>query len=129
MIEYISILLLLFLIREIIKRKNLEKTQDKLIKDAREDAVKRSRSVIEGQILEKLAPILPGWKYTLSDCKFLSAPIDYVIFDGLSEGKILEVILLEIKKDDSNSTKRQNSIKKAVTEGRVRYELLRIKDV
>jgi len=129
MIEYISILLLLFLIREIIKRKNLEKAQDKLIKDAREDAVKRSRSVIEGQILEKLAPILPGWNYTLSDCKFLSAPIDYVIFDGLSEGKILEVILLEIKKDDSSSTKRQNSIKKAVTEGRVRYELLRIKDV
>ena len=111
-----------------IKLKKLKEQIISTIKTEREDAIKKSRAVIEGNIAEQLAPILPGWKYTPSDCKFISAPVDYIIFNGLSENQVSEVVILEVKKDSSHPTKRQNSIKKAIEDGNVRYELYRIKN-
>jgi predicted Holliday junction resolvase-like endonuclease len=107
-------------------RDNAKHAKD--LRYAREDAVKKSRATIEGQTYEQLAPILPDWKYTPSDCKFMSAPVDYIVFSGLSTNTVEEIIILEIKTGDSQPTARQRSIRDAIKNGKVRYEVYRIKD-
>jgi len=124
MIEFIivSSLLVVFIflyIKELLNR-------SKLIKEAREDAVKRSRASIEGQVFEQLVPHFPEWNYTPSDARFLGSPLDFVVFDGLSKGKVENVIFVEVKSRQSKETSRQRSARKAIKEGKVSYELLEI---
>lgn len=94
----------------------------------RKDAIERSRATIEGKTFEQIIPYLPGFEWQPSDCRFLGSPIDMVVFDGLSTNCVKEVIILEIKTGKSKTTKRQNSIKKAVNEGKVSWKELKIND-
>jgi len=99
--------------------------------DARRDSVQRSRSTLKGQIAEQLAPHLPGFPYQPADARFLGDPVDYVVFSGYTEvrdgaGDALDVVLLEVKQGSSALSPFQRAIRRAVEEGRVRFELLRI---
>lgn len=94
----------------------------------RKDAVQRSRSTLEGQIYEQLVPFLPGFEYDPSDCRFLGSPIDLIVFKGLSKNNVTGIDIVEIKKGKSKTTPRQNSIKRALKEGKVRWRLLKIDD-
>ena len=57
----------------------------KLIKEARIDAVKRSKAVIGGQTVEQLAPYLPDFPCSPIDAHFIGKPIDFIAFPGLTE--------------------------------------------
>lgn len=92
----------------------------------REDAVKRSRAVLSGQFSEQLAPYLPDFKYNPSDCKFIGAPIDLIIFNGMNEKNIQEVVFVEIKSGGSNLSKQERLLKEAILSGNVRWEEYRI---
>ena len=56
-------------------------------KSIREDARQRSRYVITGQVAELFAPFLPDFNFNPKDARFIGEPIDYIIFDGLCDGK------------------------------------------
>lgn len=107
-------LILLFIIQTIrlhSKRSNL-----------RSDAIKRSRAVIGGQVVEQVAPFLPNFPCSPSDARFIGKPVDFVAFPGLSENDtVKEVLLIEVKTGQSTLNNREKEIKKAVNEGRVRY--------
>lgn len=96
------------------------------IREARNDAVKRSRSTIEGQVFEQLVPHFPEWKHTPSDARFLGSPIDFVVFDGMSTGTPTKITIVEIKKGQSYNTVLQNKIKKLVKEGKVEWETINL---
>lgn len=96
------------------------------LQNARKDAVKRSRSVLEGKIYEQLVPFFPGFKWNPSDVKFMGQPIDLIIFDGLSTGHVNEIIIIEVKKGKSSLTSTQRSIKKVIEEGNVRWEIMKL---
>lgn len=90
-----------------------------------------SRATIKGQLAEQLAPLLPGFPYTPSDFRFLGAPIDFVVFVGLSEAKeglgdIQEIVLGDIKMGGATLSPHQRMIKRAVEEGRVSWSTLHI---
>lgn len=91
------------------------------IASAREDAVKRSRAVLTGQIAEQLAPFLPGFPCNADDCRFIGKPIDFIAFSGLSRDTVDEVVFVEVKTGNSQLSKRERAIKDAVDNGRVRY--------
>lgn len=97
--------------------------RDKITKQARADAVKRSRSVIKGRVGENFAPFLDNFPYNPSDCHFIGNPIDYLVFDGYSDDgdDINEVVLLEIKSGTSSLTTKQRRIRDAVKDGKVRW--------
>lgn len=100
--------------------------KEELVK-ARRDAVKKSKDVIRGQISEEFVTILPEFPYNMSDCKFSGQPIDYIIFSGMSalrdgEEAEIEVIFADVKVNTAQRSKVQNGIKKAIEEGRVRFE-------
>jgi len=92
----------------------------------RDDAVKRSRSVLEGKISEQLVPYFPDFKYEPSDCKFLGSPIDFVVFKGLSTGVVEEVIFLEIKTGKSKLSSRETELKKAIEDKKITWEMHQI---
>lgn len=116
-------------VREVIRGKVAEQRHAQDIKEQRADAVKRSRSVIEGMVAEQLVPHFPEWKHTPSDARFIASPLDYVVFSGLSKDKVEEIIFVEVKTNSSQTTKRQRSVRDAIKNGKVSYELLEIKDV
>lgn len=93
-----------------------------LLKKERQDAVKRSRAVLGGQMIEQVAPYLPGFPCNPSDARFIGKPVDFIAFSGLSEKNTVdEVILIEVKTGDSKLSGREKEIKNAVKNGRVRY--------
>lgn len=108
----------------VIRAKMGEKSR---IKAEREDAVKKSRAVIGGQVGEQLAPFLPDFPCNAGDVRFVGKPVDFVGFVGASEGKaIKEVLLIEVKTGKATLSEREEQIKKAVEAGRVRYVEYRV---
>lgn len=90
-----------------------------------------ARVTIKGQVAEQLAPILPGFPYLPSDFRFLGQPIDFICYVGLTEAKeglgdIKEVVLGDIKMGGARLSPHQRAIKRAVEEGRVRWETIHI---
>lgn len=100
--------------------------RSRLIREAGKNALTRSRRVLKGQAAEQLAPLAGDFPYLPSDARFLGSPIDYVVFDGLSDEDELEVVFLEIKTGAAKLSARELKIRDAVKAGRVRWEELRL---
>ncbi|MBN1262601.1 MAG: endonuclease [Anaerolineae bacterium] len=103
------------------------------IKEARQQSTDQSRAVLKGKLAEQIAPLLPGFDYWPSDARFLGDPIDYVVFDGYTavkdrnaSGDDLEVVILDIKNGRTGLSRGQRRIARAVSEGRVRFEVVRV---
>ena len=95
----------------------------------RKDAIKRSRSVIGGQLAEQVAPFLPGFPCNPGDPRFIGKPVDFIAFPGMTEdNRVHEVLLIEVKTGKSALSGREKEVKKAVAEGRVRYVEYRADD-
>ena len=125
MVIEILVIALLFLLWYSKYRANEEHKEE--IANARKDAVKKSKDVIRGQISEEFVTILPEFPYNMSDCKFSGAPLDYIVFNGMSalrngEEAEIEVVFADVKVNTAQRSKVQNGIKKAIEEGRVRFE-------
>ncbi|MDX2031812.1 MAG: Holliday junction resolvase-like protein [Blastocatellia bacterium] len=98
-----------------------KQAQEKLIRD---DAVQRSQSVTLGKITEHLVPHLPNFNYNPKDARFIGSPIDFVVFDGLSdeqEGQIREIVFIEIKTGAATLSRRERLVRDAVRAGRVKW--------
>ena len=93
------------------------------------ERVHLSRATIKGQTLEHLVPWMAQFDYNPTDAKFLGAPIDMVIFDGLFKGNLEKIVFLEIKTGKSALTSRERQIKKIIQNGNVEFQLLRIEEV
>ena len=83
--------------------------------------------MVAGKATEHLAPLLPGFDFDPRDARFLGSPIDFVVFDGLSEGEVHEVVFVEIKTGPSAAlTSRERLVRDAVEGRRVRFLEVRI---
>jgi len=87
----------------------LEQWKLEVEEEIRQDATKRSKSVMLGQITEHLVPFLPDFKYNPKDARFLGTPVDLIVFDGLSDGQLKQVVFIEVKSGSSKQlTQREN---------------------
>jgi predicted Holliday junction resolvase-like endonuclease len=95
-----------------------------------------SRNVIRGSISEQLAPLIaPDMrKYNLSDLKFFGQPVDYIVFDGMSDERDgetntgnIQIVFLDVKTGNARLSPIQEKIKSAVEKGNIRWETVRIK--
>jgi hypothetical protein len=98
----------------------------KEIKIAREDAVKRSRAVLNGQFSEQMAAFFPGFPADPTEIRFVGKPVDFIAFPGLSTGVVNEVLFVEVKTGGSTLSKIERSLRDAVAQKRVRYTEYRI---
>jgi predicted Holliday junction resolvase-like endonuclease len=92
----------------------------------RKEAILKSRSVLGGQFSEQLAPFLPDFKYLPTECKFMGKPVDLIIFKGMDDKKIEEIIFMEIKSGKSKLNSSEKSLKETIQNKRVKWEEYRI---
>ncbi len=112
-----------------------QEERDRTIREARRESTDQSRAVLKGKMAEQMAPLLPGFDYLPADARFLGDPVDYVIFDGYTEvkdngadGDALEVVIVDIKRGQTGLSHGQRQIARAIRDGRVRFEIVRIAD-
>jgi predicted Holliday junction resolvase-like endonuclease len=114
-------------------RAELEKWKAEAASEIRKDSVNRSRYTLKGKIAEQLAPVLPDFLFNPADARFIGSPVDYIIFDGLTEvsdnkKQSIRIVFMDVKKGGGSLTRTQKIIKKAVEEKAVGWETLRIAD-
>jgi len=84
--------------------------------------LKQSRAVLGGLVSEQIAPLLPDFPFDPGDCRFLGKPVDFIVFKGMNEQKISEIIFLEVKSGKSKNLNQQEKIlKEAIDARRVRW--------
>ncbi|GHV81286.1 hypothetical protein AGMMS49944_30770 [Spirochaetia bacterium] len=87
------------------------------------DRLKASRAVIGGLVAEQMAPLLPGFPFDPGDCRFVGKPVDFIVFRGMNEKNITEVVFLEVKSGTGkNLNDQEKRLRDAVRAGRVRWE-------
>lgn len=89
-------------------------------------AIKQSKSTTLWYVSEKIAPLLPNFPYSYKDLVFLWKWVDYICFDGLSEGEVKQVVLIEIKTWKSQLNKNEAMIKTAIDKWKVSRETIRL---
>jgi predicted Holliday junction resolvase-like endonuclease len=92
----------------------------------REDAIARSQSTVLGRVTEHLAPYLPQFDLNPRDARFVGSPIDLIVFNGLTEGDLKNIVFVEIKSGQSQITPRERSIRDIVSRRLVEWRELRI---
>jgi predicted Holliday junction resolvase-like endonuclease len=84
--------------------------------------LKKSRAVLGGLVSEQMAPLLPGFPFDPGDCRFIGKPIDFLVFKGMNEQDISEVIFLEVKSGAGRTLNSQEKkLRDAIQAGRVRW--------
>ena len=120
---FLTNLLLAYLLLDKLRKEKRAEGRDNQI---REEAIKKSRQVLEGKFKEQLAPILPEFNYNPTDARFLGLPVDFVVFNGLSGDSPEEVVFLEVKTGKAQLTEREQRLKDIIDKKKVRYEVLRV---
>jgi predicted Holliday junction resolvase-like endonuclease len=92
----------------------------------RADAIKRSSAVVAGKITEHLIPHMGLFPYNPKDVRFLGSPVDLIVFDGMDEGSLRQVVCLEVKTGAGTLTTRERRIRDVVAAGQVAWQELRV---
>ncbi len=91
----------------------------------RKEAAQASQAVTLGKSLEHLLPYFTGFPFNPKDVRFLGSPVDLVVFDGLSEGALKEVVFIEVKTGKSAALPEREKMVKACIEARqVKWQLI-----
>jgi predicted Holliday junction resolvase-like endonuclease len=90
-------------------------------KEIRQDAIGKSQSVTIGKMTEHIVPYLPGFRFNPADSRFIGSPIDFVVFDGLSEDNVNKIVFVEIKTGSSNLSTRERSVRNAVQDKNIEW--------
>ena len=91
----------------------------------REETARRSESVLRGRITEQLAPLLATFAFDPADARFLGTPVDFVVFDGLTEvdsGRaraLRSITLVDVKTGTAGLSTIQRRIRDCLAQGRV----------
>lgn len=93
----------------------------------RSDAIKRSLAVVSGKVTEHLAPYMGAFPYNPKDVRFLGSPVDLIVFDGMSEDALRQIVFLEIKTASATLTTRERRIRDAVEGKRVVWQEFRVR--
>jgi predicted Holliday junction resolvase-like endonuclease len=96
--------------------------------EIRADAVRRSTAVVSGKVSEHLAPYMDAFPSTPKDARFLGTPVDLLVFDGMSEDDLREIVFLEIKSGGSTLSTRERRVRDAVLARRVVWREFRVGD-
>jgi predicted Holliday junction resolvase-like endonuclease len=105
---------------------NLQKWVSENEARIRQDAIDRSQAVITGKVTEHLAPFLPTFPYNPKDTRFVGSPVDLIVFDGLDDEVLREIIFIEVKTGASSLSTRQRQIKDMIMKGKVKWIELKL---
>jgi predicted Holliday junction resolvase-like endonuclease len=121
------VVLSVWLIGEKRKRRDVEDSiphlQDQAVKDFRT----RSGRTRVGNAVQHFVPFLEDFGYDPCDARLISGgPIDYVVFDGLSEGALREIVFLDVKTGTSRLNRDQRTVRGCLQQGNVSFATFEI---
>lgn len=122
----VAIAILFLAIGYIIGKKITEQVWKDSLPKIREEAIQRSRSVLAGQFSEQLAPYLPDFPFKPTEARFIGKPIDFLVFNGMDEKDINEVVFVEVKSGKANLNTHERKLKEVIKEKKVRWVEYRI---
>lgn len=115
------VFLLLLYIAYLVGRHYEKVVWERKLADIRGEAVQASRRVLTGQFSEQLAPYLPGFPFSPSEARFIGKPVDFLIFRGMDEKRINEVVFVEVKSGKAGLNEQQRHLKQVILDGRVSW--------
>lgn len=92
----------------------------------RKDAIMKSRAVLSGQFSEQLSPYLPNFPYNPNEARFVGKPVDFIVFRGMDEKDISEIVFVEVKSGDSKLSSQERKVRDAIKSKKVSWEEYRI---
>ncbi|SNB60387.1 Holliday junction resolvase-like protein [Thermoflexus hugenholtzii] len=98
-----------------------ERWKQEFEEQIRQDAIQRSQAVVRGRVTEQLAPCLPDFPFNPQDARFIGSPVDFVVFDGLSEGEIRRVVFVEVKTGRSKLSSRERRVAEVIAARQVEW--------
>ena len=122
--ELILIFILFFLVLFIgflIGKYLASKQHEDEIPEIRETAIKQSRAVLTGQFSEQIAPYMPYFPYKPTEARFIGKPVDFVVFKGMDEKKISEVVFVEVKSGNSKLSQQEKNLKETIKNKKVKF--------
>jgi predicted Holliday junction resolvase-like endonuclease len=90
------------------------------------EAIKGSQAAVSGRVLERVAPYLPDFEFNPRDVRFIGDPVDFVVFDGLTEGRVRRVVFVEVKSGAGELNGNERRVKAAIVARQVEWELFQI---
>ncbi len=127
-IGVIALLIVVLFIGYLIGKYIAHKQHKEVIPEIREDAIKHSRAVLTGQFSEQIAPYLPGFPYKPTEARFIGNPIDFVVFKGMDEKKISEIVFVEVKSGESKLSNTEKTLKEAVQNKKISWHEYKVPD-
>ena len=121
LIEIAALLIIFLFLGYLVGKYLTQKRMKEKIPEIREDAIKQSRAVLSGQFSEQIAPFLPDFPFKPTEARFIGKPIDFVVFKGMDEKKIDEVVFVEVKSGQSQLSKVEKTLKSAVENKKVSW--------
>ena len=109
--------------REYRAQLNLEFAEKK--RTDRQASNARSRTALVAKISEHMAPLLAGFPYNFKEARHLGELVDFIVYDGLEDGQIKNVVFLEVttKRSGRKSNPNELMLKDAIDNGRVKYQV------
>ena len=96
------------------------------ISEQRKDAISKSRAILGGQFSEQLAPFLPNFEYSPTECRFIGKPIDLIVFKGMDNKNIEEVVFVEVKSSKSKLSPSEKKLKQVIENKKIKWKEYRI---
>ncbi len=92
-------------------------------RERKQRSLNSQRGVVKGMVSEQLAPYLPGFPEDLkpSEAMFMGKPIDFIVFKGMNDKNISEVVFVEVKSGRHYLNPNESSLRQAIEQKRVRY--------
>jgi len=103
------------------------KEQGKEIREREKEISRGSKvkttAVNLGFILERIAPCMKGFCFEKNDCRSLFDPIDYVIFEGLTQKtSVSKILFVDIKTGKAGLSGKQKEIRRLVQDKKVTWD-------
>ncbi len=93
----------------------------------RKDFKKRSARTRVGLTVEQWVPFFEEFPYDPSDARILSGgPVDYIVFDGLTDGKVKELVFLDVKTGKARTNHAQKQVEECASRGQVRFTVFEV---
>src|SRR5262249_53866454 len=109
------------------RNRSLQRRNEEVVSQSsnrEKNAVAKSRVGHVAKITEQFAPLLPGLPdYNVKDVQWVGGAVDMIVWDGLEDGREVNVVLLDIKTGRASVNTRQRKIRNAVDAGRVTFKI------
>mgnify|MGYP000926189500 CR=1 FL=1 len=106
---------------------SLQTDWEKLDKDKKRIKISKTSAVAggKGKITEVLIPVMKGFGYKMEDCRFLANPIDYIVFEGVSQGNVDHITFMDVKTGKTGDLdKHQKKIRDTINDNNVKFKVV-----